>query len=79
MVAAHDLQQNHLQQNRPLAALPASDFERLKSNLTLVQPPLGAVRIGQPLASGLFSSHGDRLTALHDGGRRLRRNRDRWP
>jgi hypothetical protein len=49
MVAAHDLQQN-----RPLAALPASDFERLKSNLTLVQPPLGAVRIGQPLASGLF-------------------------
>ena len=38
MTVAHDPRQNHL-----LAALPASDFERLKGSLNLVPLPLGTV------------------------------------
>lgn len=72
MSVAHDPRQNHL-----LAALPATDFERLQSRLKLVPLRLGEViyEPGSHLRHLYVSDHGNRVPALHNGRWSLCRDR----
>jgi hypothetical protein len=63
-----DPHQNHL-----LAALPASDYERLEPHLELIPMKLGEVlyESGSRLPYVYFPYDLDRVAALRDGGRRI--------